>query len=301
LKSQLLRRRISEQRRRRNRKLSLYFAVFSIISASVAGYYFFWNDGRKSSDNNLINTVTETIMPEEPIKKDFINDDKIAELNNVLVKYPEYTTAIHIINTEDGEEYHVGSDETYTAASTTKVISGICYLRRVEAGYTKLSSPLGSSTGEFQLQQMINRSNNISWDLINGKIGYSNLQTCARGIGVSSYKFSNNTVLPAEMAKVLYALSNYQLLSKANTDLLLSYMQDTNEERMIPANLPGGYTVNHKYGIYAGNLHDIGVIQGSGGKYALAIYTKGPGLGEAELAKRLIFYKEILGIILKEV
>lgn len=272
-----------------------------MVFVSLFGYYNFFNSKGFKKAEGIVSSVAETIVPEKVVKKDLINDEKVGELNTVLAKYPDYITAISVINLNNGKKYHVGTAEPFTAASTTKVISGICYLRRVEMGYASLEGKLGSSTGEFQLKQMINRSNNISWDLINKKIGYSNLRSCAREIGAGSYNFYNNTVTPDDMSYILSRLSNNELLTKTNTDLLLSYMQNTNEERMIPASTPEGYIVYHKYGIFGGNLHDIGIIDGRGEKYAIAIYTDGPGLGEAQLEARLSFYKEILGIIFKEI
>ena len=73
-------------------------------------------------------------------------------------------------------------------------------------------------------------------------------------------------------------------------------MQDTNYETLIPAAVPAGITVFHKYGLLrgelhdagitvfhkygllGGELHDAGILAKDGRAYALVIYTKGDDL-----------------------
>ena len=81
-------------------------------------------------------------------------------------------------------------------------------------------------------------------------------------------------------AKILAALYSGSLLDSQDTAQLLSYMQDTNYETLIPAAVPEGITVFHKYGLLAGELHDAGILVRDGTAYALVIYTKGQALSD---------------------
>jgi beta-lactamase class A len=67
-----------------------------------------------------------------------------------------------------------------------------------------------------------------------------------------------------------------QLLNPTDTAQLLSYMQNTNYETLIPAALPSDVTVYHKYGLLDGDLHDASVVVYNGHAYALVIYTNSP-------------------------
>ncbi|MET1065336.1 MAG: serine hydrolase, partial [Arthrobacter sp.] len=70
-----------------------------------------------------------------------------------------------------------------------------------------------------------------------------------------------------------------------HTEELLGYMQQTNNERLIPAAVGPDITVQHKYGELEGYVHDAAVLSSGERSYALAIYTWGEdGESEARLA-----------------
>jgi beta-lactamase class A len=79
-----------------------------------------------------------------------------------------------------------------------------------------------------------------------------------------------------------------QLLNQNDTGLLLSFMQNTNNETLIPAALPAGAVVYHKYGNLNNNLHDVAVIIYNGRTYVLAIYTRSNGLADYTQSTALI-------------
>ena len=178
------------------------------------------------------------------------------------------STAVH--------EY--GVQAAFVAASTAKVLAAEAYYHLVETGGASLDDPLGAYTAEFQLQAMIQQSDNDSWSLIMDAVGHAELTDYAASIGVD-YAPTSNTLTPAEMARILAGLYSGTLLEPGHTAQLLSYMQDTNYETLIPAAVPAGITVFHKYGLLAGQLHDAGILAQDGKAYALVIYTKGAGLG----------------------
>ena len=55
-------------------------------------------------------------------------------------------------------------------------------------------------------------------------------------------------------------------------------MRDTNYETLIPAAVPAGVTVFHKYGLLGGELHDAAILDKDGAAYAFVVYTKGEDL-----------------------
>ncbi len=180
---------------------------------------------------------------------------------------------------QEGAVQEYGVEAEFMAASTAKVLAAAAYLNLVETGEASLDDRLGNYRAEIQLQAMIQESNNDSWSLIMDAVGHDELSAYAAAIGVD-YHPETNTLTPAAMARILAGLYSGGLLDPEHTAQLLSYMQDTNYESLIPAAVPSGVEVFHKYGLLGGNLHDAAILTGGGAAYALVVYTKGADLSD---------------------
>ena len=220
-------------------------------------------------------------LPATPPPAGAIDAELDAGINAVIDAHPGYQLGVALLDLSDraaSQEVHeYGVEEAFVAASTAKVLAAAAYFHLVETGEASLDDPLGAYTAEFQLQAMIQQSDNDSWSLIMDAVGHEELTDYAASIGVD-YAPTSNTLTPAEMARILGGLYSGTLLEPGNTALLLAYMQDTNYESLIPAAVPAGITVFHKYGLLGGELHDAGILAKDGQAYALVIYTKGDDL-----------------------
>ena len=125
---------------------------------------------------------------------------------------------------------------------------------------------------------MINRSDNNSWAVLNSAVGHARLDSYAQANGIGSYKYIGNLMTASDQAQLLSKLYNRQLLNEEHTKLLLSFMQNTNNEEMIPKVTPGG-TLYHKYGQLEDRLHDSAILNYKDRPLVLVIYTKGSGDG----------------------
>lgn len=114
-------------------------------------------------------------------------------------------------------------------------------------------------------------------------MSYEQIETFAHSIGLSTYDFTDdNLITPADQAILLKKLYEGNLLTTDHTKLLLSYMQHTNNEDLIPAALPTSAVVYHKYGEIMDNydehlgyyLHDSAIIEINGQHIVLTIYTR---------------------------
>jgi beta-lactamase class A len=197
-----------------------------------------------------------------------------AQVNGIINANSRYQLGVALIDMSDGVVHEYGVRAKFVAASTAKILAAAAYYHLTETGSAALTAPLGSSTAVFQIRQMVQQSNNESWALIVGAIGYQRLNDYAASIGIP-YDRAVNTLTPAEMARVLALLYTGQLLNGTNTAQLLSYMQHTNYETLIPAAAPQGITVFHKYGLLFGNLHDASILVQDGRAYAFVVYTLG--------------------------
>jgi beta-lactamase class A len=210
-----------------------------------------------------------------------------AEINGVLAQNSGYQVGVALLDLTSGSLRQYGVEVPFEAASTAKVLTAVAYYEMVEAGDASLDDPMGSYTAGFQLQEMIQDSDNDSWALLVNAVGHSRLAEDASAMGVS-YDVDGNTLTAADMAHVLADLYDGKLLDQEHTQQLLSYMQNTNDEDLIPAALPAGVTVFHKYGLLGGELHDAAILTTAIHGVVLVIYTKGNDLTDVPQRTELI-------------
>src|SRR5690606_3435621 len=105
-----------------------------------------------------------------------------------------------------------------------------------------------------------NVSDNNSWAVLNQAVTSQGLESFARSIGITSYRYNGNTVTTTDMALLLQKLYKGQLLNREHTKLLYEAMQNTNNETMIPVVTPKGAQLYHKYGQLEDRLHDVAII-----------------------------------------
>ncbi|MEC5179609.1 serine hydrolase [Arthrobacter sp. CG_A4] len=207
--------------------------------------------------------------------------DLDAEIKRILAENEGYRIGVVLVDTRGGEPKSYGDVSEYAAASTAKIITAAAYYHLVETGEKSLDVPLGSFDAAFQVKAMVNNSSDDSWLLLMQDIGYARLIDYAASIGIS-YDPEKNLLTPAEMTSLLTQLSTGKLLNAEHTEELLGYMQQTNNDRLIPAAVGPDITVQHKYGVVDGYVHDAAILSSGERSYALAIYTWGEQDGESQ-------------------
>jgi len=200
---------------------------------------------------------------------------------------------VSMIDLDTGTQTNIGETAAFTAASTTKVLAAIVYLHQVEQGTHSLNETINGQTAQSALQKMINASDNNAWHDIIEAVGEDNLQAYAQKIGLTSYQHDTNVITAADEAKLLQQLYNHKLIDSAHTNLLLSFMQHTSNEDLIPSGLPTGVTVYHKYGYLGGELHDAAIIVYNGHRIALTIYTKSSDDSLSDYNSRMSLFHQI--------
>jgi len=263
--------------RRRWRLYTRLFIFFSLFALG-AGFVF----GRTQIEP-LTQVAQATAYPTQPtpaqpeVQKAAANvttSSLQTALQKVADAHPDIQLGISFVNLGTGEAASLNGETPFAAASTTKLLSAATYLHEVETGEASLDSLLGPYTAEFQLHQMINQSNNDSWDLVNNAVGFPAEEAYAKENGIGPFVSDENTWTPNGMAAFLQKLYNNQLLSSEHRDLLLSDMKDTNEESYLPASFPTS-TVYHKYGYLDTELHDGGIVVSDTATYVVVVFTKG--------------------------
>lgn len=207
------------------------------------------------------------------------NSSLNAAINGVLADNSQYQVGVALLDLGSGSVQQYGVEAPFEAASTAKVLTAVAYYKMVEAGQASLDDPMGEYPAGFQLQEMIQDSDNDSWALLADAVGHDTLRDDAAAMGVS-YDPEANTLTTAGMARILADLYEGKLLNQEHTQQLLSYMQDTNDEDLIPAALPAGVSVFHKYGLLNGELHDAAILATATRSVVLVIYTKSSDLSD---------------------
>jgi beta-lactamase class A len=242
----------------------------------------------KSGPLNGATGAVPAALPEAPVA---VAPDSLQDsIQSVLDENPDYRIGLAMADISGDAALTFGDQEAFTAASTAKIITAAAFYHLVENGEASLDDPLGDYDAAFQLEAMVNESNNDSWLLLMDAVGYPQLTEYAASIGVA-YDPEENLLTPAEMALVLKQLYAGDLLNPENTAQLLGYMQDTNNEELIPAGSQAGVEVFHKFGEIGGELHDAAVLAYRGSTFVLVIYTENADgtedAGQAEVIREL--------------
>jgi beta-lactamase class A len=242
-----------------------------IVGGLWIGTYHLWHViSGKADDTAVAKTAPSKTTPQlSPVKSASLASmvDAILQQNN------SDQIGIALEDVSDRQTQSFGITAPFEAASTAKLITAATYYHLVETGDASLTAPLGDYDAQFQIKSMINQSNNDSWSLLVAAVGEDRLQAYATSIGLD-YDVANNTLSPSSMATFLGKLYIGKLLNQIYTQQLLSYMQNTNDEDLIPAAVSSDITVYHKYGLLNGELHDVAIVTKDGKSYVLAIYTK---------------------------
>lgn len=259
----------------RSYKPHLLTLALSVAVLSATPIYNYLQQPHVAFDQLVIKTIN-IVHPQPTASVNWTQVD--TGLPGIINSTPGIKVGVSVVDLTTGKQTNYGEQSAFTAASTTKVITAIAYLRLVEQGKASLSDQLGGNTADWQIRQMIQRSNNDSWALLNAKIGTSSLQKMAPSLGANSFKYIGNQISAPDDAAMLANLYRGKLLNPDHTSLLLGYMQNTNNEQLIAgAALPASADVYHKYGQLDDKLHDTAIIKIDGKPLVLTIFTSGSG------------------------
>ena len=131
-------------------------------------------------------------------------------INGIIGANGEYQVGVALLDTDGGDLHQYGVEEPFEAASTAKILTAAAYYSLVEDGSASLDNPLGAYTSGFQIQAMVQDSNNDSWSLLMDAVGLSRLSDYAASLDIT-YDAEVNTLSTADMAHLLAELSEGRL------------------------------------------------------------------------------------------
>lgn len=226
-------------------------------------------NSKKSDDKKEVVAAEQQLPPKRKVD----TSNLAASISQVTAQYP-YNTSVSVIDLNSGTAIQSGDSAPFIAASTTKILTALAYFTNVENNQASLNDKLGGQTAQKQLELAINKSDNSAWKLLNEDLGKESLASYATHQGLTSYDPVDNKISSSDIAKLMGKLYKRELINEEHTKLLLSWMQNTSEERYIPADVPADVTVYHKAGYLADRVHDVAIIDNGSAPFVLVIYSK---------------------------
>ncbi len=199
--------------------------------------------------------------------------EEIKEIFNQVSVGTAYSIGIYDL--KNNEYFGFNDTVSLHAASVSKVLSATMLLDKIERGEISLSDPMGAYNVEFQLEKMINISNQDSWDLIDTKLGKKPQDEFAlNSLGLSAaVNMTDNKMAVRDIAILLTKLAKGQILTDASRQRLFGYMQNTESEDFFsPTFSQANLTFYHKTGKYAGEGHDAAIVEGKH-PFVLVLFT----------------------------
>jgi beta-lactamase class A len=256
------------------KKVVLILAVLLILAGLAAGGYFAYQALTSSKEPEAPPSPTEEELKAQRVEKQKLLIETIQEIWKI--ESPTTGFSIGIYDLKHEEYFGYNDTAPQHAASVSKVLTGVVLLDRVDKGQMSLADPLGAYNVEFQLEKMINISNEPSWDLIDAKLGIAPQNEFAKSIGLTTVDLNANVMSVKDMTTLLKMLAKGEVLSEASRERLLTYMQNTeSEDYFSPAfklseTQPAFY---HKTGKYLGEGHDAAIVELENNPFVLVVFS----------------------------
>ena len=249
------------------------------------------NEGDNADSSN---EESQTEVEEEPVTP--TEDEEIKSLIAEIKTANNLTAdnfAFFYYNPQTQKYYFDNQDKYFKGASTVKVPVAMIYYDKIKNGELTLESTLqytsddyeagGGTTAStysvgdyipisFLLEQSIINSDNTAVNILIDGIGY---RKCREQIAEFSdeqftEEFYTTNLTTADLG---YNIIKHIYENQENYQELLGYMKKSSNGEYLKKYI-AEYDVAHKYGSYAGNVHDYGIVY-SDSPYLIGVYTQG--------------------------
>ncbi len=241
------------------------------------------------------------------------------QLDALIKARPNFQVGVFLQDLDGESAVNILGDNPLAAASTIKLPILIAFFQDVDAKKISLGEMLtlekrfvATGSGELQDQplgtkytildvatRMMAGSDNTATNMIIDRLG---------GLEVLNQRFQSwglkntslqavlpdlegaNLTTPKELAMVMGAVEQGELVSRRSRDLVFSIMQRTENDTLLPKGLEKNATIAHKTGNLGTLVADAGLIDMPNGKrYILVVMVKRPrnDQGAAELIRQI--------------
>ncbi len=241
------------------------------------------------------------------------------QLDTLIKARPNFQVGVFLQDLDGESAVSLLGDNSFAAASTIKLPILIAFFQDVDAKKISLGEMLtlekrfvATGSGELQDQplgtkytildvatRMMAGSDNTATNMIIDRLGgleVLNQRFQSWGLKNTSLKAvlpdleGTNLTTPKELAMVIGAVEQGDLISRRSRDLVMSIMQRTENDTLLPKGLEKNATIAHKTGNLGTLVADAGLIDMPNGKrYILVVIVKRPRNDQAapELVRQI--------------
>lgn len=251
------------------------------------------------------NTIISPLADDNPIRK-IINFPKSSaktvsknptELVSQIKKLTDTKNgnySVYIYDLTNNKGYGFNETTILTAASVNKIPVLAALYYEAQAGKIDLDRRITLQTKDIQdfgtgtlryegpgglyslktlAQIMIEHSDNTAVYVLTQVVGEKRIQQLVDNWGLTQTDIKNNKSSNKDMALLFSKIYRSQIANEALTTEMVGFMDDSDFENRLPAQLPDSVKVYHKIGTEVGNIHDVGIIALEKHPYYLGVMT----------------------------
>lgn len=184
-----------------------------------------------------------------------------------LVKLPVMAAML-----QEAEFGNVDLDEEYKLKETDKTPgSGSLY-----------DKPEGYIVTYGELVELMGKeSDNTAFAISVSLLGEEKIEKVQEQFGMTQTSIEDNITTPADIASYFQRIYESEVLTKPNSDKIISYLTDTAYEEWLTVGVPEDVVVSHKYGAIPQTVNDAGIVYAEK-PYIVVIVSKGVVAKEAD-------------------
>jgi len=242
----------------------------------------------------------ETIIIEGDKKNEGDSEKLVFDFEN-KTKDLSGVYGLYIIDLDTNTHMGVYKKESFKAASLIKLPVMAAMLQEAEFGNLDLNEEYelketdktpGSGSlydenegyvvtyGEL-VELMGKESDNTAFTISVNFLGEEKIEKVQEQFGMTSTSIDDNSTTPADIASFFQKIYESEVLTKPNSDRIISYLTDTVYENWLTAGVPEDVVVSHKYGAIPQTVNDVGIVYAEK-PYIVVILSKGVTAKEAD-------------------
>lgn len=237
-------------------------------------------------------------------------------VQQLAAQNPKLLPGVFFVDLDTGNYVDLNGETTFSSASMIKFPVLVAFFQDVDAGKIRLDEQLtvkkeliGGGSGDLQYKpvgtklstlstaiKMITISDNTATNMLSDRLGGAkalNQRFSSWGLTVTEIHnplpdlSGTNTTSPRDLAQLMAAVEQGNLISVKSRDRLLDIMRHTAIVTLLPKGLGEGATIAHKTGDIGSMVGDVGLVDmPSGKRYVAVAMVKRPHNNEQ--AKELI-------------
>jgi len=213
---------------------------------------------------------------------------------DAILKDKKGTFGYTVIDLKSGETFGKNQKESFTAASTAKVVFASYVMSKIDSGAldrnkewiyksedyeegtgTLIGYPFGTSFSACEFVKMaLEKSDNAATNVILRYMGINNIQKFLVSKEIAGFDLTENTATPEAMAQLLKGMERGQIVSKESASKLIGYMKNSINPDRIVAGVPKEIPVAHKIGTEVRAISDVAIIYHPENPYIIVVYSK---------------------------